>query len=550
MGRMRDAWRALVGPRDVAPLPALGRRAYDGASVGARTDGWQAIGTSGNAEVGQSLDSLRNRARDLVRNNAWARRAVDALVSNLVGTGLRPIPTTGDKALDRTLIDLWEAWGRACYPLSRLGIYGVQSLIARAFFESGEVLVRRRLRRLDDLGDALPPLQLQVLEGDHMPLWHGSMFDPTRSTNRIVQGVELDPLDHRVAYWLLPVHPGDGWAVAGGYGTVSPQRVDAVNVLHLLQEARPGQVRGAPWLAPVIMALWDLGGMADAERARSKMAACLAAFVESMDTDDGTPPRPDGITGVEDEAGNLVLDMNGDPVEQMHPGLIAYLPPGKKVAINNPSLPSGFDAYQRVGLHEIAAGVGLSYEVLTGDLSQVNFSSIRLGLNEQNRMIRALREQVFVPLAMEPIWQWFCEAGQFAGLLPLDAEAFPCRWSSPRVESVDRKTDAEADLREMRNATRSRRDVIASYGQDPDAVDAEIAQDIENRRRLGIVSDGDPGQVALSGTIQSPRAEPEPPAASPTPGVPGQQESGSAPDRVGAQSGAAPDTLRPPSSEE
>ena len=187
--------------------------------------------------------------------------------------------------------------------------------------------------------------------------------------------------------------------------------------------------------------------------------------------------------------------MNGDPVEQMHPGLIAYLPPGKKVAINNPSLPSGFDAYQRVGLHEIAAGLGLSYEVLTGDLSQVNFSSIRLGLNEQNRMIRALREQVFVPLAMEPIWQWFCEAGQFAGLLPLDADAFPCRWSSPRVESVDRKTDAEADLREMRNATRSRRDVIASYGQDPDAVDAEIAMDIENRRRFGIVSDGDPGEV-------------------------------------------------------
>ncbi len=120
MGRVRDAWHALVGTRDATPLPVRGRHAYDGASSGARTDGWQAIGTSANAEVGQSLDSLRNRARDLVRNNAWARRAIDALVSNLVGTGLRPIPATGDKALDRTLLDLWEAWGRACYPLSRM----------------------------------------------------------------------------------------------------------------------------------------------------------------------------------------------------------------------------------------------------------------------------------------------------------------------------------------------------------------------------------------------------------------------------------------------
>ena len=170
--------------------------------------------------------------------------------------------------------------------------------------------------------------------------------------------------------------------------------------------------------------------------------------------------------------------------------------------VNTPSLPSGYDVYQRVALHEIAAGVGLAYEVLAGDLSQVNFSSIRLGLNEQNRMVRALREQVFAPLAMQPIWEWFCEAGQFAGLLPLDADAFPCRWSSPRIESVDRKTDADADLREMRNGTRSRRDVIASYGQDPDVVDAEIAMDIENRRRLGIVSDGDPAQVSFSGTAQ------------------------------------------------
>ncbi len=504
MGRFRDAWGALTRSTTTPDRPDRGRRAYDGASAGARTDGWVTVGGSANAETSLSIEALRNRTRDLVRNNAWGRKAVDALVTNLVGTGLRPIPTTGDKELDRRLLDLWEAWGRACYPLSRQGIYGVESLIARSFFESGEVLVRKRIRRLDDLGPDLPPLQLQVLEGDLMPTWKNVVWYPLpiQPGNRIVQGVEIDALDRRAAYWLLPVHPGDAWSITGGYGAFAPARVDAENVIHLMQETRPGQVRGVPWLAPVIIALFDLGGMTDAERARAKVATCIAAFVESVDSDEGTPPRPDGITSAEDENGNLVVDMNGNPVEQFHPAMIAYLPPGKKVAINNPSLPSGYDVYQRVALHEIAAGVGLAYEVLTGDLSQVNFSSIRLGLNEQNRMLRALREQMFVPLVMQPIWEWFCEAAQFAGLLPLDADAFPCRWSSPRVESVDRKTDAEADLREMRNGTRSRRDVIASYGQDPDAVDADIALDIENRRRLEIVSDGDPSQVSFSGAAQ------------------------------------------------
>ena len=65
-------------------------RAYEGAKLGRRTEGWVAAGTGANAEIAPAIARLRDRSRDLVRNNPYAAKAVQALVSNMVGTGLLP----------------------------------------------------------------------------------------------------------------------------------------------------------------------------------------------------------------------------------------------------------------------------------------------------------------------------------------------------------------------------------------------------------------------------------------------------------------------------
>ena len=69
---------------------AMLARSYEGARIGRRTEGWVVAGTSANAEIGTALVRLRDRTRDLVRNNPYAAKAVQAVVSNLIGTGIMP----------------------------------------------------------------------------------------------------------------------------------------------------------------------------------------------------------------------------------------------------------------------------------------------------------------------------------------------------------------------------------------------------------------------------------------------------------------------------
>ena len=90
--------------------------AYDGAKSGRRTDGWVAAGGDANSEIGASLISLRNRSRDLLRNNPYASKAIAELVGNTVGTGIVPQAKTGTPDLDKIIDNEWQYFAENCDP--------------------------------------------------------------------------------------------------------------------------------------------------------------------------------------------------------------------------------------------------------------------------------------------------------------------------------------------------------------------------------------------------------------------------------------------------
>jgi lambda family phage portal protein len=151
----------------------------------------------------------------------------------------------------------------------------------------------------------------------------------------------------------------------------------------------------------------------------------------------------------------------------------------------------------RVQLHAVAAGVGLTYELLTGDLSQVNYSSIRAGLIEFRRRMEALQWQLLVPGLCRPVWQRFVTTAQAAGMLPagmIDAE-----WTAPRFEAVDPLKDIQADVLAVRAGVMTLKEAIARQGYDPAQVLAEIAATNTELDAAGIVLDTDPRRATRTG---------------------------------------------------
>ena len=476
----RTATRRLLARQAFESLA----RGYEGAARGRQTDGWRAAASSADGEIAVSGALLRDRMRDLVRNNPHAAKAVAVLVNNIVGAGIMPRAATGDEALDKTVNQLWEDWAGACDSDGQLDFYGLQTLACREMVEAGEVLVRRRARRASD-GLAVP-VQLQVLEADFLDAGKTGALGNGRQA---VQGIEFDALGKRRAYWLHDRHPGDaiGALTGGGRGGFKSKPVPATEIAHIYEKQRT-QARGVPWGAPVIRTLRDLDDYEVAELVRKKTEACVTAIVLGADeAEQGIAPT--------------VVDADGNHVEQFEPGLIAYARGSKEIRFNQPAATGGYAEYKRASLHTVGAGFRVPYELLTGDLSQVNYSSIRAGLVEFRRMIDAAQWQLFIPMFCAPLWRWFTEAAWAAGQIP--EPVVRVAWSPPEFEAVDPQKDAMADLLALRSGTTTLAEAIARKGRNPDAVLAEIAAMNAKLDELGIVLDSDPRRVTKTGVAQA-----------------------------------------------
>jgi lambda family phage portal protein len=472
-------------------LNAVAELGYDAAKAGRRTDGWMRPGSSANAEVADSLTKLRDSMRDLVRNNPLARKAIWELKAKAVGTGITPQARTGDIKLNKRVDELFAKWAPECNAEGRrVGFYSMQALAARTIFESGECLARFRPRRKSD--GLTVPLQVQLLEPDFV--------DHTKTeelkSGYVIQGVEFNKLGKEVACWLYPTHPGDvvntSWFRRGR--NVS-ERIEAYpdNPLAGLERGyimeRAGQVRGVPWGVASIMPMHDLDGYADAERVRKRVEACLAAFITSAES--GTDPA----------IGVQTTDSNGNTVESFEPGMIVRTRPGESVTFAEPKAVGGYPEYIRGEQRTIAAGWLIPYEILTGDLSQINYSSYRGGLLSFRDIVEDFRWNILIPFFCDPVWRKFIQAAILAGLLPEDTP-YDVEWAPPPFNLLDREAEALADIFELRIGKKSWPQLVGEQGLDAQKHLETIAEWNKKFDDLGVVLDCDPRKTARAGVAQ------------------------------------------------
>lgn len=432
-------------------------RSYDGAANGRRWRGHPDMPANLSA-MQAARGPLGRRARYLVANNPLAASGVEAWVSALVGTGIKPQSAHADDDVRAAQNLSFELWTDEADADGLTDFYGLQAVMARRMVVDGEAFAL--------LIAARNGLRLRLIDAEQVD---ASLTRDLPDGGRIVQGIELDENGERVAYHILPERPGMPFASL----PLTPRRVPAEDVVHLFRVETPGQVRGISWFAPVMLRTVDLDQWRDAQIMRQKVAAMLAVFIT----------KPDG------SARPLDGEQNGSRlIGGMQPGSILYLEPGEDIKSSMPAT-IGMEVieFAKITEREISVGLGLPKAVLTGDLSDVNYSSIRAGLVEWRRRVEALQHAVLGFQLLRPVWRRWSTLEVLSGRIRSTVEAaLPSRFIAPKQQWVDPAKDVEAELAAIEGGLMSRREAVTSRGVDIEALDAEIAADKKRAADLGL----------------------------------------------------------------
>ncbi len=318
-------------------------RAYDGARRDRLYGNWHGGGDSADAALLQALPQLRQRCRDLNRNNPIAAAITNGIVRNVVGSGMRVqslidaeaagVSVEEARKLGRIAEGLFWRWEQFAAADERTDFAGLQRLAQRKKTEDGEVFARGVL--VDRPGRPFRTA-IEVIEADRVQT-PGSIDDDRQRYPRLRRR-GARPVQGRSPTTSCCSTRATGTCAAArrsGSSGRSPRGTGrgAGRWSTLTWVKRPGQTRGEPRLAPVMTSLHDLGQVLEAERVAKRIEACLAGFIKR------DPSTWTMSVGAKDpETGGMRVDFE--------PGMFEMLLPGESTDLVQSNRPgTTFDLY-------------------------------------------------------------------------------------------------------------------------------------------------------------------------------------------------------------
>jgi len=486
-----------------SPFESTGGAAYESGAHTKRTLAWRAATLTANQAILPNLTTIRDRSRAAARNHGYAKGAIDRLVANIIGTGIKPQSEVQDDALREQIHRLWLRWTDEADADGLLDWYGLQALAVREWMEAGEVFVRLRIRRKED--GLSVPLQVQLIEPELCPHDYNGIAP---NGQRVRAGIEIDAIGRRRGYWFYRSRPGD--LVEVDYGR--RVRVDAEQIIHLYEPLRAGQLRGHPQLAQALVKLYELDKYDDATLLRQQIANLFVGFLKRASV-------PSGETAYNPLTNEEVSSADPPPIVGLQPGMFQELYPGEDVTWSNPpGVNETYDEFMRQQLMGAATAVGVPYEVLTGDMRDLNDRVIRVALQEFRRRIQQWQHQIVAYQLCRRVWlAWFERAFLSGALpLPLDFIANPApytavKWMPQGWPYLHPLQDVHAAKEAIRSGLTSRSAEVSARGEDAEVIDREQATDNARADGLGLRYDSD-GRQATSGRTRA-AATPDPDAA-------------------------------------
>ncbi|MFL9499221.1 phage portal protein [Rhodopseudomonas palustris] len=458
-------------------------RGFEAGKSGRRLASLPTSPTGINTLIRRYGRTLIARSRYLCNNNPYVAQAKEAYVAALVGTGIKPSPLTTNKDIKAEIVKLWRLSTDELDADWRTDFYGLQSIIGAEMFEAGEVFVRIRTRLASD--GLQVPMQLQLIPSEMLPFEHNE----TLPNGNVIQcGIEFNGIGKRVAYWFLRNHPGESDSplriVSGGLS--DRVRVSADEVMHLFRPMRAGQVRGVPHTSAGIATMAILDLYDDAELERKKTASLFGGVITRSRSDDEVSPFGDPVAQAESGGNEYALE----------PGAMIELEDGQDIRFSEPAdVGATYEPFQYRQLLRGAAGFGVPYADMTGDLRMTSYGSIRAGVVNFRRRIEMQQHHVMVYQFCRVVWtKWFdaaVAAGIFTTFKASEYDADPLafrdvKWITPKWEWIDPLKDRQAEKLAVDCGFKSRSDVIEAEGYDPEEVDARIKQDQDRAAGYGI----------------------------------------------------------------
>jgi lambda family phage portal protein len=457
-------------------------RNYDAAKTDQQSGNWNPVSNM-SAELTDRgyRTKIVSRARDMERNSDIVESVVGGIVRNVVGTGIRLQARVMDKngkadeKLNKQIEELWNEWcmPENCDITGHQSFAELQAMALRRRIVDGEVLTAK----VWDKSAGLIPFRLQMLEPD--------LFD-TVSTNSpggtiIQSGIELDQYGRPLAYHLYELSPD-------GYTTLKSKRIPAEQIIHMFGKTRPTQIRGVCELARILNRVRDTGEFLDADLVAARVAACFAAFVTSDDTE--------GRLGRMEQA----ADGSKDRRDTLSPGIIEFLKPGESVEIATPNRTAS-TAKEYAGLMQrmAGAGMGLSYEIISRDMSQSTYSSARAGNLEDRKTFVPMQNYLKIHFC-RPIYAEFMEAAYLSGALDIPDFAankrkyLACEWIAPGWPWVDPKNEVQSAVMSLGSGLTTLAEEAASRGKDWQEQLQQRAREQDFAKTLGLTLNINPAK--------------------------------------------------------
>lgn len=454
--RIRAAWATLRGSEPRAT-------AFSGGASSRLTNDWIFAATrSPDQEIRGDIRVLKNRARDLSRNNPHARRFRRLLSHNVVGphgvrlqAKVKDARGESDRETNRKIEAAFKEWSRKgiCTADGRLSFAQVQRLYVETMAVDGEALIRLLPGFRNDFGFAV-----QVLDTDQLDAEFNRAAGSGK--NEIRMGVEIDGWGRPVAYHLWDGHPTETGRREG-----ARRRIPAEQIIHDFIGDRPGQTRGVTSYAPILFRAKMLDGYEEAAVVGARAGATNMGFFVPNAQD---PPQ---------------IDPN-DPGEipfEAEPGAFKKLPLGYSFEEYNPNQPTAsFSEFDKAMLRSLAAGLDVGYCSLTGDLSDVNYSSIRQGKIDERDVFRVLQTGIIESLMERVYAEWLKWAITMGALvLPSrNAARYSAHsWQARGWDWVDPLKDIMAADASVALGVNSRTRICAERGLDFEDVLIELADE-------------------------------------------------------------------------